>query len=1643
MGSVSDRANDVAIVGMSCVFPGADNLHQFWQNIVSKHDAIDNPSLFDKNTDDKVYCKRGGYLHDLARFDPMTYGIMPKAIDGAEPEHFLALRVADEALRDAGYPQIPINRERTGVIMGRGTFANRGLANLNQHGYVIDQTLELLQELNPSIDSELINTLKEKLIASLPPLDAQTAPGVVSSLTSGRIANRLNLSGVNYCVDGACASSLVAVEHGMRDLRDRRCDMVLAGGVQLSANILVLRLFSELGALSKNGNIRPFDTNSDGTLLGDGVGVLVLKRLEDAEKDGNRIYSILKAVGTSSDGKAKSIVAPRHEGQVLALERAYEESGIDPQTVGLIEAHGTSMPVGDEVELRTLQKVFGVRSRIAASCAVGSVKSMIGHLIPAAGVASLIKTSLALYHKTLPPSLNCEKPIDTLQNSKSIFYINTETRPWVHGYKDNNRRAGINAFGFGGVNAHAILEEHIQTQDTGSENFERKWDSELLVFDAPDRRGLVQKLHRVLEEIEKRPELELNELAYTLHKAYSQDTKRLTMVVKSKEELFKKISSSISKLEDPSSKQIKVRSGTYFFEHPLSLDGKIAFLFPGEGSQYVNMLSTLSRQFPCVRHCLDLADTAFLEEGLDYILSDILYPPPTGLQDDERRHLEDRIWEMEIAVQSTTTANRALFSLLSQFGIKPHAVLGHSSGEFAALEASGALPFSEEKDLIKYVLKGKQTVRAVSELGEKELPKVKLIAVGSDDTEIAARVVSKVGGSLQISMDNCPFQIIICGNERDIDQAIKELNTEGATCSTLPFNRPYHTSMFSSAMEPLKRFFNELDINAPEIPMYSCATAELFTQNPDEVRQLAIKQWVSCVRFRDTIKKMYDDGFRIFIEVGPGGNLTSFVNDTLKGQEYAASATNLSHKPELFQLQQALGLTIAQGLDLDLSYLYQARSLKEIDFDYIESNSKRPPKLNLALPKLALDSSELSSFQKDFSSRRPKIQNASPPQKQSVETTNRLTELGKDVISKEEPQNDSIPVELTPSEQAVHEHFKTMDIFLKSQEAVMLGIFSPSQGNSSPQAKVYTNSLRAKTSSNTKLPFTENIIEIEEGKRLLIQYEFKEEEDLFLADHALGGKVSHYDKALKALLVNPLTMSIEVIAQAAAALFPGKIVTSIKNIEANRWVTAEGGSLKVALTASLNADGLVRVAMTEIENLNKAVPPHIRANVELAEQYPSPRKAKTFSLSSPRASRFSQGNLYTMGMFSGPNFQGIEEIKAWGNDGVIGTLLGLTRKNMFASNADPTFVADPALMDAAGQLLAHWHAEHDNSKFNMFPYKLEELKIYGPTLPEGERVEGRLHIKPITSDRYRAQIDLVNANGEYHATIRGWEVKTFALPETFYGILHNSPQIVLSHERSDLLPKSYAERSSFRLVDWFTKSLLLEGGRIWLRVLAHQILSRKERDTWNQLLGNDERKIQWLLGRAAAKDAVRKLLERNHQLKLCPADVEILNDKHGKPFVDGVWLPQFDRQLQVSISHSGIFAAAIATDSPNSAVGVDVQVLKQLEHGFSQFVFTEEENNLFTKISDHQRNNWCLRGWCAKEAAGKASGFGLGGNPKNWFIKEFDIEKGKFSIECSEDFSNSFPSLSGLQFEINTFIEDNRVIACTFKNTKEFLTMKE
>jgi phosphopantetheine--protein transferase-like protein len=900
---------------MAGLFPKAPNVQAFWTNILNGVDAISDPpknwlgepKLFDPDAQQdqlRIYTKRGGFLGDLSRFDPRPFGAMPISVLGGEPDQFLALKCAHDALVDARLgPNVDFPRERTGCVLGHAIHANRANVNGFQHGLMVDQAMHLVEALFPQSSPESRDKFEKLLRGKLPKCGVDTMPALIPNMMTGRICNRLDLMGPNYIMDAACASTTLAIEAAVSELRRGRADVMLAGGVNTTTSTLVFGVFCQLGALSRSARVRPFSKGGDGTLLGEGQGIFVLKRLEDALVAEDRIYAVIKSIGSSSDGRSSGLMAPRLEGETLAMRRAYELGGIDPMTIDLIEAHGTGIPLGDRTEIDAMRQIFGDRRKKYPDIALGSVKSMIGHCIPAAGAASIIKTAMALHEKVLPPTL-CEEVSPELGFATTPFYVNTETRPWLHD-PATARRAAVNAFGFGGINSHLILEEAPPSHaDQGAAfGVRRRPAAELFCFAAADREGLIVSA-TIAKQIAVDQSEDFGAYADRLANEIADAPFRLAVIADSWVDLLAKLEFALTKTA--SAEAFTSRNGIVFRATPL--EGKIAFLFPGEHSQYPGMLGELALQSPVVRRWLDRLEGLFGEKR-DLPHRHLLYPAPTVLNAAERSMLKERLAAVAEGSEAVFFADTAYFKLLSFLGVRADFMLGHSTGENAALVASGTANISDD-EISDYIRRMNVIFSDVQSEGS--APSGALLTVGAaDEREIEAALAAFP--ELSLTMDNCPNQKILFGNEAHVAEAAARLASRGAICARLPLSFAYHTEHVRPLADRFAALFASVRMGEPKARLYSCSTAEAYPEDDCAIRATIVRQYVTRVRFTEAIRRMHSDGARIFVEVGADSSLSAFVRDTLQGEPHLALSCDNPKRDSLTALLMMLGQLFAAG----------------------------------------------------------------------------------------------------------------------------------------------------------------------------------------------------------------------------------------------------------------------------------------------------------------------------------------------------------------------------------------------------------------------------------------------------------------------------------------------------------------------------------------------------------------------------------------------------------------------------------------------------------------------------------------------------------------------------------------------------------
>ncbi len=931
VGSASSEAPDpsrIAIIGISCILPGAKELPEFWDNVLDKVYAITevpperwDPELYfdpDRSARDKIYSRWGGFIDDVP-FDPLEFGMPPTSLRSIDPMQLLALKAAHTALGDAGYRERPFDRSRTSVVLG----ASGGTGDLGAL-YCVRAGLPLLlgQDAAAVID---------RTEGVLPEWTEDSFAGLLPNVAAGRIANRLDLGGVNFAVDAACASSLAAVHLAVRELETHASDVVIAGGVDTVQNPFGYLCFSKTQALSPTGQPRTFDATADGIAISEGVVMLVLKRLEDAERDGDRIYAVIQGSAGSSDGKAKGLTAPRPEGQQLALQRAYAKAGISPTTVGLFEAHGTGTVVGDRTEAVSLSAFLEENGAQPGAHAVGSVKSMIGHTKATAGVAGVAKIALALHHRVLPPTLGVTTPNPNARFGEGPLYINSEARPWIHSAPEHPRRAGVSAFGFGGTNFHAVLEEY-----TGDylprQAISAHWPSELLLWTAPSRPELLTQIESLDRSLAEGARPELPDLAYTLAAQYEaarpSGASQLAIVATSLDDLREKLALARGALQG--SEPAANPRGIYYADASAPA-GEVAFLFPGQGSQYPNMLRDLTLHVEEVRETFESADSV-LEERFARALSAFVFPPPAFTPEEERAQ-QQAITRTDVAQPALGAADAAMLKLLDRLGVRPAMVAGHSYGEYVALHAAGVF---DERTLLEL---SEARGRSILEAAEQDLGTMAAVSAA------AGRVGELLSGleEVWIANLNAPEQTIISGTRQGVERATERLQAAGLQVRSMAVACAFHSPLVAPAQARLAERLAAAEFASPRLRVFSNTTAAPYPPEPEQVAALLAEHLVQPVRFAEQIQAMYQAGARIFVEVGPKGVLTGLTRQILGDRPHLAIATDQPGRNGITQLQHTLAQLAAGGVTLRTEQLYQGRPVRRLNLlTLLEETRERP-----------------------------------------------------------------------------------------------------------------------------------------------------------------------------------------------------------------------------------------------------------------------------------------------------------------------------------------------------------------------------------------------------------------------------------------------------------------------------------------------------------------------------------------------------------------------------------------------------------------------------------------------------------------------------------------------------------------------------
>ncbi len=938
----------IAIIGIGAIMPGALSKDEFWQNIqTGKYCITEIPKSYwdyklfyspDHKAEDKLYSKIGGFIPEGFKFNSIKYRIPPQIAKQMDTVQHLAIETTRMALEDSGYDKKEFDHNRCAVIIGNsmgGMKNEMSNTRLNRPFlYEILKETPTYKSLSPEAEKKLMDEMDEGVRQKFTPVNEDSMPGELANVIAGRVANVFDVHGTNFTVDAACATSLAAVDQAVNGLREGNFDMAIVGGVDQMMSPSAYIKFCKIGALSEKGSC-PFDAKADGFVMAEGAGTVILKRLSDAVKDGDRVYAVIRAVGASSDGKGKGITAPNPKGQKIAVEKAFEQVEYTPGDIGLVEAHGTSTRVGDAVELNALYDIFAPYAK-PGTIGLGSVKSQIGHAKAAAGIASLIKTSLALYNKVLPPSVNFETPNPTVDWATSPFRVITKAEPWN---SDKIRRANVSAFGFGGTNFHVAMEEMNdelvkKTQEhkvcaakisnpapaAAQEKKEmkateysllvpgEKIQSDVLTFSADTKQDLFNELSKAILAIKYDPTY-LPSISYQNH---IQKPHKFAVSInvenpeklKEKIEYFIKIAGS-QDVWAQESLYLKMK-GIYPFT-PTEVKPKVCFMFPGQGSQYVDMMKDLASKYKVVMDTFMEADRLLIDI-IGQNLTDTLWSKP-GETKEQIAAREAAIKKTEMTQPAMLTADIAMMRLLSSFGLKPDVVMGHSLGEYAAAVAAGIFDF--ENGLKAVCTRGK----VMSEIKVEDNGKMASIATTAEAVEPHLK---RINGYVAVANKNCPTQTVIAGASKAVDDAIKMFTDMGIQAVQIPVSHAFHSEIVRPAMPQYRAFLDTLTFHAPKMPITTNVTAEFYPNDPEKIKDLMVTQISHSVEWIKQLKTTYDSGVRLFVECGPKRVLSALAASTLSDKkDIKVLASNHPKKGGIVEFNDLFANLISSGIHID------------------------------------------------------------------------------------------------------------------------------------------------------------------------------------------------------------------------------------------------------------------------------------------------------------------------------------------------------------------------------------------------------------------------------------------------------------------------------------------------------------------------------------------------------------------------------------------------------------------------------------------------------------------------------------------------------------------------------------------------------
>ncbi|MDR1807579.1 MAG: 4'-phosphopantetheinyl transferase superfamily protein [Propionibacteriaceae bacterium] len=1558
----SDR--DIAVVGLAVGAPGGFSVGSFWSNLSEGADLITEvppeiiePFYFgakDNSQVDRFYNNRGGFTDRIVT-DPLRYGLLPIAADGADPDQLVSLMLTDFALADAG--MLGQDLTRSCVIVGRGQFA--GLPQLISSEMVrtAESLTRILKAALPLLPDEAIDKIKKDYQSRFGRYQGDTVTANMPNLVAAGVAHRYDIHGPAYVVDAACASGVVALEHGIRLIQVGECDSAVIGAMHTGQNSVFWSAFNVMGAMSKRGVIAPFSQDADGLLIGQGAGFLVIKSLEQAEKDGNRIYAVIKATATGSDGAGTNALVTNPAGQRRVLEEAWRKCGLDPEQVGYVETHGTATQIGDANELQTLTEFFGDATHPRAY--LGSVKSNIGHTMPAAGMFGLIKTILALFHRQIPPTLHCEKPLTAM--AKSRFEPAQELIDWEEAGLP--LVAGVNAFGFGGANAHAVLTAY---QEPAAQARRYRVDRRRQYF--PDVIALAGKTKEDLLSV-----IDMKHATSHIGSFLGQpgDPYRIVVFNPTAERLA--LACDIIRADKP----WRGRSDIWFTNQPLLRDGgKTVFMFPGYSL-------TGEAERDSVVDELDIPYTDF----------------PT---DDPVIH--------DAAAEYYTCL--LLHEALLKTGITPDLYTGHSVGEWFAARAIGVLDESFDRLVLDFAEDPNL------QIDPDEVPDFKLVAIASEiDPAVRQRLLAVPGVTL--SNDNCPSQIVISvlGPE-SLDLVKGILDEAKAFYTVLPFASALHTPYIEQVMDVPILAMRQVATHPSPYPLWSAVTLDQLdtTQAADSAgaAEVFAAELSQPVRYRELIEKLYaEQDARVFIQVGPGP-LTGFVDDTLKGREFASIGTTTPGRVSLDQLRRVHAVLYTEGSPMaDIAFvgmraefreaksvyyipqgaplLQDLQSLDEaVEQYYGPAAAAGASAAGLGLEDLGDLSNPLVEALDDNVRQAIQLQHdvvrrfrdrgllatatagpaairgggrtatlatapAPPAAAQAVGSGTVATQaVGSGTVATELATATGPDTAAAPDTDTTTRKNRLTTWRTDAKRAEGMDWTSSEQLGSRASAIA---DFRAGAKKSTVTPEQAaqamaglRAAKHRRGQRIEVPLVIDIRDYPLTYDHSIVRQPRGWEefRPKEVYPIVPLTMSLELMVELARQQIP------------ESYHPVRLGPITAMNFMSLNEpfEAAVKCFWKSDVQVSLTIEGYLMMDVTFAETYPEPPAGYRAELEAQ------------LGEDAGPLFSPKETYADFAfHREAYHSSVAMTRNAVRGMEGQVRKAAGKgSLLDQIGQAIGLFLHLHEKDNRVSFPVRVAEIKFYGDMFDQDGTFDACLFVKGLT-DNFITGEGIYERDGQTWLTYRGWVNQRLSFDEAIWDVVMRPERSVMSEEVAPgvfyVVNRNPNQQAiifvALRYLTW-DENMVLEDIESWDGKCAF---------TW---------------GRVALKDAVRRALWPADAMPY-PVAITTRYDEAGRVYVtDREGLP-LREGLDVSLAHKTDRAAAIVADRP---VGLDLERIEERNQGFLDLAFNPAELELLAEQGDQAE--WATRFWVAKEAYAKMTGEGLRGNPRRFSVEAVDGE---------------------------------------------------